>query len=88
MSADVTAVLVMAGGYVFSHIVREFINFGKIVDPPVETDEEIYPEVLEMAQERGIPYEEMLAGLRQAAQEWIRSLPWYTRLWLWLKQER
>ena len=82
------ALAVMAFGALASRLLREYLNFGKIVEPEDDEPEEIYPEVLEMAQERGVSYEEMLAGLRQSAQEWVRSLPWYTRLWIWLKSER
>ena len=90
MASDMAALVVMAAGALASRFIREFLWVRRETEVPeeIEEDEEIYPEVLEMAQERGVPYEEMLEGLRQAAQEWVRSLPWYTRLWLWLKQER
>ncbi len=42
--------------------------------------EERYPEVQQMADEYGVTYDEMLAGLRQAAHDWQDSLPWYTKL--------
>jgi hypothetical protein len=51
--------------------------------------EEHYPEIQEMADEYGVSYDEMLAGLRQAAQNWENSLPWYIKLRLnimhWIK---